>query len=252
MKIINHFRKHEKYVGIKLVYVKSQHQEDHIIDVFPKLKDLEWLEFISWKEYDSIKKDNYEYNINYEFDSIDFIELRPFIKKYFIFNSKYNSLLDKYDTKNGIAIHMRYGDKLQINKELLKHNQLPKYTVMKLKYYEDHAYRFLENKKGPVYIFTDSPSIKLNIPNSIYVNENTSETLFLLTKFKRSVISDSSLSIAAGYMNFSKHITIAPAYKLRLSDSKIIRAKYIDERVFQLETDKDYILSNNEMKKFAL
>jgi hypothetical protein len=35
--------------------------EENFTEIFPKLKKLKFLEFISWKEYDIIKKGNYVY-----------------------------------------------------------------------------------------------------------------------------------------------------------------------------------------------
>jgi hypothetical protein len=106
MKYINYFRKHE-YDMLVIASAKSKHQEDNIFDVFPKLQELEWLKHVSWKEYDSYKKDGHEIDPSFDFDYIDFMELRPFIKNHFVFHEKYDKLLEKYDTKNGIAVHMR-------------------------------------------------------------------------------------------------------------------------------------------------
>lgn len=247
MKYIRYFKENSKeYDGLCVAYVKSKHQEDNIFDVFPKLKELHWLRLITWKEYDELKKDNVEIDPSFDFTKDDFIELKSFIKKHFVFDEKYNYLLEKYDTKKGIAVHMRYGDKLEINAERFRKGRPASYLVLNKKFYEDYARTFLEQKKGPVYVFTDSPHIQLDIPRAHYVDEKTSETFFLLTKFKRAVISDSTLSIAAGYMNFLKHAFVIPMYHIRVSDGAIVPSRFVDDEHFDLVQDTSYILAKKD------
>lgn len=247
MKYIRYFKENSKeYDGVRVAYVKSKHQEDNIFDVFPKLKEIPWLRLISWKEYDTLKKDNVEIDPTFQFGKDDFIELKSFVKKYFVFDEKYNYLLEKYDTKKGIALHMRYGDKVEINASLAKRGIHPMFLVLNKKFYEDYARKFLEEKKGPVYVFTDSPHIKLDILGAQYVDEKTTETFFLLTKFKRAVISDSTLSIAAGYMNFLKHEFVIPGYRVQFDKGTIVPSRFVDSDHFKLVDDTSYILAKKD------
>jgi hypothetical protein len=247
MRYIRYFKENSKeYDGVYVAYVKSKHQEDNIFDVFPKLKEVPWLRLITWKEYDSLKKDNVEIDPTFDFDYTDFKELRQFIKKYFVFDEKYNHLLEKYDTKKGIAVHMRYGDKLQLGLDRYKRGKHPMYLVLNKNFYEDYVRKFLEEKKGPVYVFTDSPHIQLDIPGAQYVDEKTTESFFLLTKFKRAVISESTFSVAAGYMNFAKHRIICPGFKISHLTGKPVSAPYIDPDYFELVQDTSYILAKKD------
>jgi hypothetical protein len=214
--------------------------------VFPKLKELEWLRLITWKEYDVLKKDNVELDPSFQFGKEDFIALKSFVKKYFVFDEKYDYLLEKYDTKKGIAVHMRYGDKIDINASLLRRGIHPMFLVLNKKFYEDYVRKFLEEKKGPVYVFTDSPHIQLDIPGAQYVDEKTTETFFLLTKFKRAIISDSTLSIAAGYMNFLKHKFVVPAYRVQFDKGSIVPSRFVDSDHFELVQDTSYILAKKD------
>lgn len=247
MKYIRYFKEHSKeYDGLCVANVKSRHQEDNIFDVFPKLKEIPWLRLITWKEYDVLKKDNVELDPTFDFEKDDFIELKSFIKKHFVFDEKYDYLLEKYDTKKGIAVHMRYGDKLGINADRFRKGRPAMYLLLNKKFYEDYARKFLEEKKGPVYVFTDSPHIQLDIPGAQYVDEKTTETFFLLTKFKRAIISDSTLSIAAGYMNFLKHEFVVPAYRVQFDKGSIVPSRFVDSDHFELVQDTSYILAKKD------
>ena len=204
-----------------------------------KLKNVE---FISWKEYDTIKKSNMpfeELNINDGnkwFTDIYFTKLKSFIKSYLTINPIYKPLLQKYDTKSGIAIHYRLGDKIEMN---LQHPKIM-YVVMKPEYFIDNCKKMLQEKPGPIYIFSDShylvKCILKELKEAIYVNIGYIETFYLLTKFKRLIISESTLSIGAALLNKSAKQIVVPNY-------------YIDVTTLSI---KKHFFSNNNMGAFLL
>lgn len=249
-------RKGEK---LYLVQEKSYHEkglvEDNFTYIFPKLKDIKWLQFIDWTDYDVLKENENAKEITYDlFDWLNsdyIIQYKSFIKKYMSLNETYDKLLDNYDVKNGIAIHVRYGDKLEINKTNIRKKMYPKYLLLTPEYYIENCNRFLKEKSGPIYIFTDSESIVKKtilplLPNAIIADEPYQHVFYLLTKFRRQIISDSTLSASAGYFNNYKHVIIAPyffSYPSIVQNKKadIIKSPYFDKEVFQLDKNKEYI-----------
>lgn len=261
--IVHELSKHEKNLETeKLDYI------------FPKLKELEWLEFISWKQYDTLKKNTAEFD-DYKNDgpvvikpSIEwhynvFTEQPTFLKTYLKFNSVYEPLLKKYDTKKGILIHYRLGDKFNINYELLKRNKSPKYILYEPEHYIKHVEKMLEDTPdAPVYLASDSPKVaecllKLSLPNLIIISEDAEHTLFLMSKFKRMIISESTLSIAGGYLNSNVKEIIASKY--HLFDEKTNVGKrlfyfldnpsYSPGGIFTLDSEKKYILKTMDQYK---
>jgi len=175
-----YYFKYNKSEKLYIVQSPSHHDkrtpEENFVDIFPNLKKLKNVEFISWKEYDTIKKSNMpfeELNINDGnkwFTDIYFTKLKSFIKSYLTINPIYKPLLQKYDTKSGIAIHYRLGDKIEMN---LQHPKIM-YVVMKPEYFIDNCKKMLQEKPGPIYIFSDShylvKCILKELKEAIYVN----------------------------------------------------------------------------------
>jgi len=222
--------------------------------VFPGLKELPWLKFIGWSEYDKLKGGEHtEFMVDFLFDKEDFISLRPLIKKYFKMNPVYDQLLEKYDTKKGIALHVRLGDKFNINFNRLNNGMKEDYLLMSPRYFIDETRKLLAEKKGPVYIFSDSPTfaeclLRPELPQAILINEKCQDTFFLLTKFKRAVLSESTLGLAAGYMHFLKHQYIIPSYRVKVKRGDLTESKYVDAEYFTLETDRTYKLMAEDYK----
>jgi len=222
--------------------------------VFPDLKELSWLKFITWKDYDKLKGgEQTEFVVDFLFDKEDFISLRPLIKKYFKMNPVYDKLLDKYDTKKGIALHVRLGDKFNINYNRLNTGLKEDYLLLSPRYFIEQTRKLLAEKKGPVYIFSDSPAfaeclLRPELPEAILVDEKCQDTFFLLTKFKRAVLSESTLGLAAGYMHFLKHEYIIPSYRLKVKRGDITESKYVDPEYFTLEPDRSYKLMPADYK----
>lgn len=254
----------KQHKDIEKLYVAtsvSEHERDidkeKIQNVFPKLKELEWLEFITWEKYDEIKGNAFKelipiYIYRYE----PFIAMKNFIKKEMKIDSKYDYLLDKYDTKNGIAIHVRLGDKFQINYENLKKRNYQLFVVMKPQFFVDNTLAMLKEKEGPIYIFSDSREfaeclLKPYLPNAQIVEEDFVETFYLFTKFKRAVISESTLSIAAFYMNFKNPQVVISAFKIDFnpkgkSTFKLVKNTAVDGETFILDKHKAYIMETKK------
>ena len=248
-----------------VVHEKSHHEKgtdnEKLLNIFPKLNDLEWLEFIDWKTYDSLKtgvpviRDLVDYRtdgplsleVNYDFQSSDITNEMAFVKKYLAFNEIYEPLLKKYDTKKGILIHYRIGDKFEINYKMMKTQNKQRYVLLKPEYYVKQCKKFLEEKDGPVYLVSDSLEIAQcllkDIPNLIPIHEDAIETLFLMTKFKRIIISESTMSISAGYMNKNADI-VSYKYYRHVRTGQLITNPYIDPEYFEIESNSAYMLKS--------
>jgi hypothetical protein len=247
--LLNYINTFQKAKGEILYILECPCKHDKYSDgfqiIFPLLNNIPWLKFVNEKTYETLK--GYEMKQPC-FLKNDFIELRTFIKKYFKMNEKYEKLLEKYDTKKGIAVHIRLGDKFQDNYRQIKAGNKEIYLLLNPEYYKEKTQEFLEEKKGPVYVFADSPKFAecfLGDTEYEFVNEDFPESFFLLTKFKRSVISESTFSIAAHYMNFLKHDCIIPSYRLTPSKGNLVESPYVDSS-FRLEDDKKYKLQPEE------
>jgi len=205
--------------------------EENFTEIFPKLKKLKFLEFISWKEYDIIKKGSNMYKEidindgNKWFTDTNLIKLKDVmnIHSYLTINPMYKNVIKKYkiNTNKGIAIHYRLGDKIQINLQKTK----PMYVIMKPEYYIYHCQKMLLNENGPVYVFSDSINLAKcllkEIPNCIFIDIGYIETFYLLTKIKRLIISDSTLSISAALLNKKAKQIILPNYYIDVTTLKI-------------------------------
>jgi len=244
--------KKQKADKLYIVQQDSHHDsgspEESFLYIFPKLAELNWLEFISWKQYDILKKDQPELDMNpgqFWFTNQNILNLKSFIKSYMKLNSAYKSLDEKYDF-SGLALHIRYGDKLTMNKQRERKGLKPQYVLLKPEYYIDHA-KF----DGPIYIFTDSPDIvRKNIlpylKNAVICDEKYPEVFYLLTKIRHQVISDSTMSICAGYfaqiLSTKKFKIVAPDFVINVNTLKLMHNLFHDDGYFIEETNKKYIL----------
>lgn len=215
-----------------IYYKKSKHEEgntsEHLEEIFPKLKKLPWLKFIyDWKEYDIIKKDATIYENDYDFKPEYFnMDLKVFTP-----NPDYKPLLKKYDTKNGIVLHYRLGDKVRRSD----------YLTMKPEYFLKHVQMMLSESEGPVYLASDSmdKAVKLLGISVIPIEEDAVSAFYLLTKFKRLILSDSTFGIVARYLNTDCQAVI-PEYKVSWADHKLRKSPLLLEGAFELEKDKSF------------
>jgi len=207
---------------------------------------------ISPEEYELLKnKGVLEINIPIKIflNNSFLLNQRNFLKKY-LHTDSYDYLLNKYDFKNGIFVHIRFGDKFIINyKNLIRKKNANFYTLFNESYYINIINRLLDEKKGDVYIFTDSPNIvkclfKNKIDNLIYSNEDTYETFYCFINCKRLIISESTFSIAAIFLNNNKDlIVIAPNFCYDIK-KKVIKTPYKYPSNVILENNQSYILKD--------
>lgn len=240
---------------IYVAIIKSPHEKnsslsstEEFLNIFPNFFNNKYLdiEFISFREYDTLNKDNFNVEQgtlqNKDFKQFKYITQPITFKADYIFslipiNSYYKlfknlfainkdlvaSLLYKYDYNNDVLMHVRYGDKLTINK---KTGTKDKYLLLKPQYYFDALYDLTERNKNikKVYIFTDSPKnvkdmfmsqfkeiegVKFIISDEPYWN-----VFYLCSKFKNIILSMSTLTYAG--LSFNEHyknvITFAYEY----------------------------------------
>ena len=245
-----------------IVQAPSHHDkrtpEENFTEIFPKLKKLKFLEFISWKEYDNIKKSNNEYKeINIKnghnwFTDTNLIKLQDFMNIYscLTINPIYKNVIKKYkiNTSKGIAIHYRLGDKIQINLTKTK----PMYVIMKPEYYIYHCQKMLLEENGPVYVFSDSINLAKcllkELPNCIFIDIGYIETFYLLTKIKRLIISDSTLSIGAALLNKKAKQIVLPDYYIDVTTLKVNKNFFHDvySNIIR-ETNQKYIMQKSDI-----
>jgi hypothetical protein len=242
-----------KQKGGEMLYIlecpcKHDRHSDGFLTIFPKLSTVKWLRFVSESELPSSGTELKQP----QFLKEDFIALSGFIKTYMKMNDSFTKLLDKYDTKKGIAVHVRLGDKFYENYKSIKQGGRETYLLLTPKYYIEKTQELLAEKSGPVYIFTDSKKFADCLLPGLgqLVHEDFPESFFLLTKFKRAVLSESTFSIAAHYMNFLQHDFIIPSYRLTPSKGNLVDSPYVDSS-FRLEDDRSYKLKPEEYRELA-
>jgi hypothetical protein len=247
--LLSHINTFKKAKGESLYILECPCKHDRNSDrfqiIFPYLNEIPWLHFVDATKYETLQGTEMKQP---SFLKENFLELQTFIKKYFKMNEKYDKLLDKYDTKNGIAVHVRLGDKFVDNYRQIKLGKKEIYLLMSPRYYSEKTQELLNEKDGPIYVFADSPKFAECFLGNLdwkFANEDFPETFFLLTKFKRSVISESTFSIAAHYMNFLKHDCIIPSYRLTPSKGNLVDSPYVNSS-FRLEDDKSYKLEPSD------
>jgi len=132
---IHIFFKIKKYKKLEKLYLVSYTsgfekdlEEEKIYNIFPLLKNQDWLEWIDWDKYKTLKNNIKQTIIDteikeyekvklplsfkgYVFDKKYFIQSKRFFNKMYQFNSTFEKLDNKFDY-NGVAIHIRLGDKI--------------------------------------------------------------------------------------------------------------------------------------------
>lgn len=213
-------KRDSKFNKIYIVSEKSKHDiNENFKDFFPNLNKLKYLEFIDWDKYDKLKKytklikqDKIDKIKNIELSKSINFELAYYFSNYHIqknydffknlFKIKNTKLERKYDF-NGIFLHIRYGDKLEINEKCKD----PKYIILEPDFYIK-AVEFLQadHPDRKIYIFTDSPQIVKDkilpyIKNATLTNEPYWNVWYLCQKFKHLILSDSTLVFSASEFN---------------------------------------------------
>jgi hypothetical protein len=240
--ILINFLHRYKNVHFHIVDSKSHHQEglpsEKIWYLFPKLKELQNISFIRWKEYDELKKTMPEFEIPFDIYYVT-SGFKPATKKLFVPSSEYEILKDKYDFKKGIFVHFRLGDKFRLNLIELRKGKSVKYVIMKPEFYEDHISELRMNDE-PVYIFTDEiPLAKCLLEGDYtFVDEGANETFYCFQNARRVIISESTLSIAAVLLGSKKKDLIVPNFLKMPPDYKLVSSPYFSEG----ESNKKYLL----------
>jgi hypothetical protein len=258
--LINEYKNYQLYFTEQISHHQTSRLEKKLKFVFPEIKNCQNPKLISFKYFDILKNKGIdEIKIENEKHFINpngFIHQKEFIQKYYKMDTSYDYLLDKYDFENGIFVHVRYGDKFMINYHSLKGNRYNHfYTLLSPLYYIDNITKMLKEKFGKVYIFTDSVELtkclfkKENKENKekddfIYVDEGSYETYYCFTKCKRLIISESTISIAAVWLNYNKDLkVIAPNFAI--GNKRIIeKTFYVYPSTVTFESNKSYILDN--------
>ena len=122
--------------------------------------------------------------------------------------SKGEEILNRYDIEKTILIHFRGGDYKNINKYFL-----PK------KYYEDGIDYFDGDEKNVIIITDDIECAKTFFPFSESINNKIGVDLYLLTKFKKIIIPNSSFSWWGAWLNKNNPYIIAPKYWFNYNDN---------------------------------
>jgi hypothetical protein len=253
-----------KYKDYKIYFYeeKSHHQiidPETLLDIFPYLKNYKNIEFVSLDKFNQLKKkgiEEIEYTLYIYTRHTGFLEEKNFIKKYLKINEKYNYLLKKYDFKNGIFVHVRYGDKIEITYKSLINREGYVYNLLKSEYYIYYIKELLKkNKTAPVYIFTDSQKItkcllEKELPTIQFVNERTVETFFCFYHCNNLIMSHSTLPSAAVCMRNDKNLTlIYPLYNPIYFKDKILKTIILRSGKgipYFLFTKKSYSTSNSK------
>ena len=251
-----------QYLGKPIYFLEqlSHHQNRSFYEklryIFPNLNNDPKYQIISWKLFDALQKHGIketEYDDHHIYYIIDgFINLTDSTRNLFRMNSNYNYLIDKYDLKNGIFVHYRLGDKFELNYNELQKNKICKYALFTPEYYIENVKKMLKEKKGPVYIMSDSIKIaecllKDKIPNAIFINEKTAETFFLMTHCNRFIISESSMTVCAVYLNNNKPQIISPNFLIDPRDNhKLINNIYFNDKIVSFDNNKGYLLNTKE------
>jgi len=256
MTIVNLIHKYREK-PIYFLEKQSIHQLRSFYDklkyIFPNLNTDEKYSLMSWTLFDALQKHGIKETTYVDHDVFyripGFINLTDNTRNLLKMNSNYDYLQDKYDLKNGIFVHYRLGDKFEINYNDLNNNKSCSFILLKAEYYINNVLKMLKEKFGQVYIMSDSIEVAkclLNnkIPNAIFVNEKTAETFFLMTHCNRLIISDSSMTVSAIYLNNNKPQVIAPNFVVDFySTCKINNNFFFSKDMVIFDNNKEYLLN---------
>ena len=253
----------DKYKNVPIYFLEqlSHHQSRSYYDklkyIFPNLNNNEKYKLLSWKLFDSlskygIKETEYdEHEMYYTIPGL--INLSDSTRELLKMNPDYNYLMDKYDFENGIFVHYRLGDKLQLNYDQLRRNKVCRHVLLTPEYFIDQIKKMLNEKKGKVYVMSDSLKIskcllKDKIPNITFIEEKTAETFFIMTHCKRFIISESTMTVAAVYLNNNKPQVIAPNFLIDgLDNYKVKDNIYFNNKIVTFINDRKYLLDKKNM-----
>jgi hypothetical protein len=251
-----------KYSGKPIYFLEqlSHHQNRFFTEklryIFPNLNTDKDYSIMSWKLFDALQKKGIketEYQDHEMYYTIPgFINLTTNTRNLLKMNSNYDYLINKYDLKNGIFVHYRLGDKFELNFNEFQKNKVCKYALFTPEYYIESISKMLKEKPGKVYILSDSIKVaecllKDKILNAIFVNEKTAETFYLMTHCNRFIISESSMTVCAVYLNNNKPQIIAPNFLIDPRDNhKLINNIYFNDKIVSFNNNKEYLLNKKD------
>ena len=251
-----------KYNGKPIYFLEqlSHHQNRSFVEklryIFPNLNTDKNYSIMSWKLFDALQKKGIkdtEYQDHEMYYTIPgFINLTDSTRNLLKMNSNYDYLINKYDLKSGIFVHYSLGDKFELNYNELQKNRVCKYALFTPEYYVENIKKMLKEKPGKVYILSDSIKIaecllKNKILDAIFVNEKTAETFFLMCHCNRFIISESSMTVCAVYLNNNKPQVIAPNFLIDpRNNHKLINNIYFNTKIVSFIDDKKFLLNKKE------
>ena len=140
--------------------------------------------FQSWKYFEDIKE--------------------LLLNKYFIPSNDVLEALNKYTVSdNSLGISVRRGDYL-----MLQHN----HCVLDTTYYQDVLNTYFQDNIDQIYIFSDDLDWCKSVFGSdvIYVEDTIGSQLFLMSKMKHLIMSNSTFAWWGAYLNQNNGIIVAP------------------------------------------
>ena len=140
--------------------------------------------FQSWKYFEDIKD--------------------QLISTYFTPSNKVIQSLSKYDVSpNSLGISVRRGDYLMLQQN---------HCVLDISYYQEAINAYFTNNIDQIYIFSDDLDWCKHVFGNevIYVQDDIGTQLFLMTKMKHLIISNSTFAWWGAYLNQNNGIIVSP------------------------------------------
>jgi len=126
------------------------------------------------------------------------------LNEYFTPSDDVIQSLSKYNiSENSLGISVRRGDYL-----MLQHN----HCVLDVPYYQEILNTYFQNNIDQIYIFSDDLDWCKQIfgNNVIYVQDNIGTQLFLMSKMKHFIMSNSTFAWWGAYLNQNNGIIVSP------------------------------------------
>jgi len=183
---------------------------------------------LSMFKYDFIRKQNEELNLSKSYNDPEFhytpIEVedgtrlsgfyqswkyfedirQELLSRYFAPSDRILESLSKYDiTPNSLGISVRRGDYLMLQQN---------HCVLSTDYYQELIYNYFQDGVDSIYIFSDDTEWCRTVfgPNVRYVQDDIGTQLFLMSRMKDLILSNSTFAWWGAYLNTQGGIIIAP------------------------------------------
>ena len=156
-------------------------------------------EYVSIQAKDKLKLGGFFQSWKYFEDIKDLL-----LNKYFKPSNEVSKIISKYNiSENSLGISVRRGDYL-----MLQNN----HCVLTLDYYQDAINTHFKNNIDQIYIFSDDIEwCKSVFGDQVnYVNDSIGVQLFLMSKMKHLIMSNSTFAWWGAYLNQNNGIIVAP------------------------------------------